>query len=271
MVNRRRFVSGLATTASGYGLYAWALPTEAQSKASREDDPVLTLVVDEQVRIAKKIRKARRAAKVDHYDMAAAMRMAASRVRTLGRDELVKQQMARIDPNSWYAPPTPTGPGVLARMKKKGIEDDGLLLPEPSDIVLNVEMARKIGKVGVSPALNFFARAFGELAEQVGKPERPRPAGFQAVAYLPVDWSDDYWCNISSACDASGAGGGGGGQGTGCRTMQVLLAEAGALLMVLQRLARETPPGPLQAEIAILIAGTEITIGTLSFAIAFNC
>ncbi|MCC6992357.1 MAG: hypothetical protein IT181_25355 [Acidobacteria bacterium] len=53
--------------------------------------------------------------------------------------------------------------------------------------------------------------------------------------------------------------------------MQVLLAEAGALLMVLQLLARETQPGPLQAEIAILIAGTEITIGTLSFAIAFKC
>jgi len=268
VVNRRIFVRGLATTASGYGLYAWAVPTEAQSKASTEDDPVLALVADEHVRVVKKMRKARRVEKVDFYDISAAMRMAASRVKTIRLDDAVKKEMARIDPNTWYAPPEPMGPRVRAMLKTKGIEDDGSPYPEPSDVLLNVDVARKLGKVGVSPALTFMARVMGDVAEQVGKPQKQKPVGLQAVAYLPVDWSDDYWCNISSACDAGGGGGGGGS--VACNQATVAAALAASIAYGARQLARTLPP-PENAGLLLAAEVAELAAVIAGLAAAYAC
>lgn len=268
MVNRRIFFRGLATTASGYGLYAWAVPTGAQSKASTEDDPVLALVVDEHARIVKKMRKARRVDRVDFYDVSAAMRMAASRVKATGLDDAVKKEMARIDPNTWYAPPEPMGPRVRAMMKKKGIEDDGSPYPEPSDVLLNVDVARKLGKVGVSPALSFMARVMGDLAEQVGKPQKRNPVGLQAVAYLPVDWSDDYWCNINSLCD--GGGGSGGSGSVACHNATLAAATAAAIAYSMKQAAKGAPP-PYNAQLIIAAEAAELAAVIAGIAAAFAC
>jgi|688.fasta_scaffold190727_1 hypothetical protein len=214
MLTRRIFLGSLATaTGSGLAAYDWQTPTLAQARRPPLD-PFVASLGRETAAIHKRMVKTRKATKRDARDYATLVRLSASHFEATGLDEAVKAAGRRIDRGRLYDPSVRALPDRLrADLRGFGVDPDAVPdTGESPDLALREETLRKLSLVGITPFLRFHARVADVLAESTvaGGPALPAGAAIAPVAYRAIDWSDDYWCNISSACGAGSSGGGGG-------------------------------------------------------------